>query len=141
MTEQNETRPPREWLSKGVGVFLIAVLVIAWVATKGGSDESGVSATAAARTVPTALTSRVIEVDSVWIEVSIPPHYLFRTDVEDTVLVRNLFGGVFEKTPDGTILKDGVPVEGFGDPIPGLKLFFQAKGESTKLIFSTWPKS
>ena len=136
--------PVLAWVLALVLVTALGILSIIRLAIReddGDAQPTTDTTTAAARTAPAAPISRVIEVDSVWVEVGIPPHHLFRTDVEDTVLVRNLFGEIFEKTPDGTILRDGVPVEEFGDPIPGLKLFFKAGGEPTRFVFSTWPES
>ncbi len=92
--------------------------------------------------VVTAPTSRTLELTTTeWVEVSIPRRHEFRTDPADTVLVRNLLGKEFMKTPDGKIIRmaDMVRVESFGDPIPGLKLHFRAYRRPTKLVFSYWP--
>ncbi len=166
MTKQEpQERPAQEWLSKGTGGFFIAVLVVTLVIyalTKGGGNESSVSATTAAqpRSCETwertyaviaydAFPSDTLEIRrgekrvvrlnpdtaSGWVVFRDSPNL-----IQPSSSVTYLFPGGLElnDAPGMMVLRnnrDTLRIRGEGC------VLLQAEGEPTKLIFSTWPKS
>ena len=76
-----------------------------------------------------------------WQEVVISPRHWFRFDVEKPILVKRGDGKIFTLTPEGVISEGEKSVPGFGDVVPGFKLFVSSRdGSATKVLVSQWAK-
>ncbi len=89
-----------------------------------------------------ASASRVIVLDSVWVDIPIPRRHEFDViPVEGPVLIRRTDGEVFERTPDGRLLRQGKEVQDMGWPIPGYIISLRSKsGGDVRTTFSAWPE-